>query len=187
MPLAKGHSREIISSNIKEMVKSGRPAKQAIAASLAMARKSKKMAMGGMVDDEDDGTSMMAGDPVYPKGDDSQGLSEQVMDAQEENEGLQAEKYSANDNTNSYEADDMVAGSKMAKGGLAQSELAQALGNKPDLDWINDGTGEPMGSMPDKPASLGHEMISGVPGGMGLSKEAMEALAMKKKNRRFQQ
>ena len=40
MPLKKGKSRETISSNISEMVESGHPRKQAIAASLNEARKS---------------------------------------------------------------------------------------------------------------------------------------------------
>ena len=47
MPMAKGHSRAVISKNIKEMVNAGHPVKQAIAASLATARKYKKMAFGG--------------------------------------------------------------------------------------------------------------------------------------------
>ena len=40
MPLKKGSSKAIISSNIKEMVKSGHPKKQAVAAALDTARKS---------------------------------------------------------------------------------------------------------------------------------------------------
>lgn len=40
MPLKKGKSKKIISQNIREMVKSGHPQKQAIAASLDTARKS---------------------------------------------------------------------------------------------------------------------------------------------------
>lgn len=40
MPLKKGKSKKVISSNIREMVKSGYPKKQAVAASLDTARKS---------------------------------------------------------------------------------------------------------------------------------------------------
>lgn len=41
MPLVKGKSKKIISSNIKEMIRSGYPQKQAVAASLSSARKGK--------------------------------------------------------------------------------------------------------------------------------------------------
>lgn len=40
MPLKKGKSKKTISSNIREMMHSGHPQKQAIAASLSQARKS---------------------------------------------------------------------------------------------------------------------------------------------------
>ena len=41
MPLKKGKSRAVISTNIREMVKAGHPQKQALAAALSTARKSK--------------------------------------------------------------------------------------------------------------------------------------------------
>jgi hypothetical protein len=42
MPLKKGTSKGTISSNIREMIKSGHPQKQAVAAALDTARRSSK-------------------------------------------------------------------------------------------------------------------------------------------------
>lgn len=54
MPLKSGNSHSVVSSNIKELVKSGRPVKQSIAIALANKRKFKKMAEGGLVNDDFD-------------------------------------------------------------------------------------------------------------------------------------
>lgn len=42
MPLKPGKSNKVVSNNIKEMVAAGHPQKQAVAAALSNARKSKK-------------------------------------------------------------------------------------------------------------------------------------------------
>jgi hypothetical protein len=42
MPLKKGSSRKTVSSNIREMINAGYPQKQAVAASLSNARRSKR-------------------------------------------------------------------------------------------------------------------------------------------------
>lgn len=42
MPLLKGRSKQVISSNIREMMKAGHPQKQAVAAALSKARGKKK-------------------------------------------------------------------------------------------------------------------------------------------------
>lgn len=42
MPLRAGKSKQVISSNIREMIKAGHPRKQAVAAALSKARGKKK-------------------------------------------------------------------------------------------------------------------------------------------------
>lgn len=273
MPLKKGFSPEVVSGNIKELVKSGYKPKQAVAISLAKKRKFKKMSEGGMVKEEDpyeqsqkgmrpvnmdggglvdkekqppvtqstfeqfqkgfrgenkkykggmmgyaeggevepdldedpnEGSHNVGGDmgepglPVYSKGEDREGLSDSVMLVEAMNRHLQAQKYAANQNTHDFDPDDSVSGEKMAKGGVVQGEYADTMvGNKPELEWIDDGDAEPMDSE-DKREGAGREepmhpgrmspgehAVMGDPMGMGLSVEAKEAIARKRKSRRY--
>lgn len=46
MPLKKGKSKKVISANIRELIKSGRPSKQAVAIALNQAGKKKKRMIG---------------------------------------------------------------------------------------------------------------------------------------------
>jgi hypothetical protein len=174
MPLKPGNSHEIVSSNIKEMVRSGMKPKQAIAAALSHARKSKKMAEGGLVEsqmDSDDAVGDMAGKPTYPMGDDDQGLSPNVMSQQELSDALQSSHSKAN--SVSYEAESEPSGSKLDEAGLEDEadSLHSSLGSKPSQDMSS--SVEDRSRMPS--------------GGMGLSDEAMKALAAKKARRRFVQ
>ena len=51
MPLKKGKSKKVMSENIREMMRSGHPQKQAIAAAYAQAGKSKKKKKKESMDD----------------------------------------------------------------------------------------------------------------------------------------
>jgi hypothetical protein len=162
---------------------------------MAMKRKKKMMASGGMVEESEEGnegsvnagdTEGEAGDPVYPEGSDKEGLSESVMAEQALAKGLQERRMKANDNYNEYDPyPGKQAGKEMNKGGLVQSESGQPLGNKPDLGWVDDGSEEPMSELSGHVASLAHPVVQGVPGGPALSEEAKKALADKKMKRRF--
>jgi hypothetical protein len=46
MPLKKGSSKKVVSANISELMRSGRPQRQAVAIAMSTARKSKKKSKG---------------------------------------------------------------------------------------------------------------------------------------------
>lgn len=256
MPLKQGSSSEVVGSNIKEMMRSGRPRNQAIAAALSMKRKAKKMAAGGEVEEAKPsigdeigypkGASYAKGGTLgdeihYPKGKswanggmvgsdeefddnvdpmtphkghgaertDPESVSMDEMDKEDpedyntslnENRMNSYSEVPENEVTNPNELEESArfaralrrkAGMIMnvedpdgyAMGGLVQPDHDPDMGNKPDEE-MNDGTEEPMSSMPMRPDGLEHRVMDD-PSGMGLSKEAMEAIRMKKKGRRF--
>jgi hypothetical protein len=135
----KGHSPEVVHSNIKELVRAGHDPKQAIAIALANSRKSKMMAEGGMVDDDND----------MPR--DLYEINEAAVEPPE-------------DISNPEEIAENFDMTKMAMGGMVQPMTSD----------------EPMGAKPTEsmPAMDGDKMPM-------VSKEAMEALMRKKKNRRY--
>lgn len=183
MPMKMGVKPEVVHGNIREMIKAGHPQKQAIAAALSMKRKSmKKMKDGGMIDDDmDEG----AGSDFNENA--NVGLMEhdilgKVRESSVENPEYQdAQKRLAK---HLFEASERGEHG-YAEGGLVIGEAQLPVGSKPELDWINDGTEEPMSAEPAKPASMDHAEIEGVPMGMGLSEDAKKAIEERKKKRRF--
>jgi len=202
MPLKKGHSPEVVSSNIKEMVKAGHPQKQAIAAALSMKRKYKKMAHGGELHDVDHHDekkpNVMMADGGVIREDYDEGLSsdndeqaevglmehdelgkvhegEVASPEMEEHERILARKL--------YKQSER--GEMFAHGGLVEEmDHDGALGTKPELDWIDDGDSELMSAEPAKAASLDHAQ-EGVPMGPGLPEDARKAIEERKKKRRY--
>lgn len=183
MPLKKGHSREVISHNIKEMIKAGHPQKQAIAASLANARKYKKMADGGMVVSED----MDEGLGTTDSQDAERSLNQIRIEGDYHPETIANPEHEEHDKMlaralyKKGEEDEIL---NLAMGGLVQPEHDMDMGNKPSEEMQGE-TSEPMSELEEEHAELGHPVVEGVPEGLGLSKEAMAAIADKKKRRRF--
>lgn len=166
MPIKKGFSKETVSSNIKEMVRSGHKPKSAIAASLASARKYKKMYDGGMVDDDLDQEHERGLTSLMIQGDQPPIANPEEMDMQKK---LAMNLHKEEESEEYY-----------AMGGLVEG-----MDGDEEPEVMHDGTEEPMSSMPKKPADIGHAIIEGVPMSMGLSEEAKKALAYKKKMRGY--
>lgn len=230
MPMKSGHSKEVVRSNIQEMMRAGHSQKQAVAAALHSARKSKKLMMadGGQVPVDNSKRTLgeIIGYPGFEKkkadapkpapapAEDTQNMAHGGEVSEDMDEGLsstndegaersisqlQAEGAyhpEAVENPDMQDHDRMLAkalykkGEKdemmsYAKGGLVEDDHDESgMGNIPDED-MEAVTGEPMADEPMKAEALGHSVIEGVPEGMGLSKEAMSAIAERKKRRRF--
>jgi len=165
MPLKKGKSHAVISQNIKEMVAAGHDPKQAVAAALAH---SMKYAEGGEVEGlPDEESELNRNDRELM----SQGVSfvDDISNPESQKQHLDFAKML---HKKAMEEMDMKS---YAMGGLVEEDTMDApLGNKPDEDMM-DGTEEPINVMPKKMAD----------GGMMMSDEMMQAIANKKKNRKF--
>jgi hypothetical protein len=195
MPLKKGHSAEIVSHNIKEMVKAGHPQKQAIAAAMAMKRKSMKMAKGGMVSHDYDEEAGSDWDQDAVRGlEELNELGKEQEAAIESPEHHEAEKMFAKKLWEKSEEEHMgmahggMLKHKMAHGGLVEPEHAEEEESKPELGWIDDGSEEPMEVEEHAMGAHGpdeHKIEESVPPSMGLSEEAKKAIDERKKKRRF--
>jgi hypothetical protein len=195
-PLMRGHSSKVVGNNIKELMNSGRKSKQAIAISLANARKYKKMADGGQVMDDGGMEDMpeteygMGGDDASLAKMDEKGPEDRERDIRE----LNADgNYYPDEVSNPNEQDEargfaealrrkamgVESPEAYAMGGLVEGMTDTSLGTKPDED-MRDRDEEDE----ESPSTVGKPVME-EPMGMGLSREAIEALRMKKKNRKF--
>lgn len=167
MPLMKGHSKEVVSSNIKEMMKAGHPQKQAIAAALSMARKSKKMADGGIVGNDMDsiaGTGF--GTEAERTLGELQAQAQQRPDEISNPESMSEDQMLAKALFKRAESEEL----HMAMGGLVEGSSDTAVGTKPK-EAMGAETGEPMSDLSDA----------------GMTEAQMDAIMKKKKSRRFVQ
>lgn len=85
MPLMKNGSKEAVGHNIKELRKAGHPIAQSIAISLSNQRKYKKMAMGGMVDNDAQGDSEGTVTPLVLQGEKEADNAESMGQEQSDN------------------------------------------------------------------------------------------------------
>lgn len=170
MPLIKSGKKEAVSSNIKELVKSGYKPKQAIAISLSNQRKYKKMADGGLVKegeynlDEEHETNI----PEHMIQGDQPPVANPAIEDQEKQ--LAANLHAESEKNEFYYV-----------GGLVEPES----GDEEPL-VAHDGLEDDYKT--DEPAAVEHSQISPeVPQfkPSPLSEEAKKALELKKKSRKF--
>lgn len=194
MPLMKGHSPKVVGSNIKELMKSGRPQKQAIAIALSNARKYKKMSEGGEPAEEGemDHEMMKAhGGMIHDDMDmdASSDFNENAQRSQAELQSLGESHPNDVENPEYQDAERMLAKrlfdaseeAEYAMGGLVQDGPSgdEPAGNKPSEDMA-DSTEDEMSVESSSMGSGGsaeHPII-------GLSKDAMAAIEARKKKRR---
>lgn len=141
-----------------DLVKQGYKPKQAIAKSIAMDRKAKKMSFGGMVDDDLDAEHERSLTELMIQGDQTPVANPEVLEAQQM---LASNLHKESEDEEYY-----------AMGGLVQGDTSddEPVGNKPSED-MSSTTEEPMDKKHLSPMLVGPE--------------AMAVLMEKKKNRKF--
>lgn len=175
MPLKKGTSHEVVQQNIKEMVSAGHEPKQAVAAAMAMKRKSHMMAMGGMIDPDDD-----EGLGTNNSEDAQRSLAEiQIQGNSKSQDVANPEMQEDSDHLAKalYDQAQKMEMLSFSEGGLVENEDGEN-GTEPSMEMAAE-VAEPMSAMPEKPAPLEYQLMG------GLSEEARLAIQEKKKKRRF--
>lgn len=167
MPLKHGVSSQVVSQNIKEMMKAGHKKSQAVAAALSMKRKSQKMAEGGMVEDNDlDDEHERSLNELMIQGDQPPVANPEEQDM---------EKKLAIALHNAHEKEEY-----MYDGGMVEG-----MSGNEEPEVMHSSSEEPMEEEMGHEADAGHSVIEGVPMSMALSEEAKKAIEAKKKKRQF--
>lgn len=195
MPLKMGNSHQVLKENIQELMKSGKSQKESIATALSMKRRSKKkMAEGGIVDepgyneeslDLSNASHEMREAPMSDLDENAErGLGELNDLGAEREDYVESPQFQKSERLLAKRLFAQAAREPYAEGGLVIGKKQLPTGSHPELDWIDDGTAEPMSSLPKKPGGLEHAEIEGVPQVGGLSSDALKALEEKRKKRR---
>jgi hypothetical protein len=195
VPLHKGHTHSVISTNVKELMRSGYKPKQSIAIALANARKYRKMADGGQVV-ADGGMGDIPGYEA-PMGGDDESLSKMDRKGPED---YQRDHYTLDKEANYYPSEvanpnemdeDQMFAQALKKKGMKQASPENptgfAMGGLVQGDTEED---FPVGARPEPKmgpreedehtgSTVGDPFMEN-PSGAGMSKEAMAALKKKK-------
>lgn len=159
MPLKKGKSHEVISSNIKELVKAGHDPKQAVAIALSESRK--HMSEGGLAEPE---TSDMG----------PEDYSRNIVQLDQQGDMNPAAVM----NPDYQKEDQAFADALKRMAGLAKESEGYAMGGLVEPEHDSD-----LGNKPSEEEILGKESKEVPP--LGLSAEIMDALAAAKKKRKY--
>lgn len=173
MPLMPG--KDAMRSNIREMIRSGKKPKEAIAAALAMGRK--KMAAGGMVESDDEMLSKGPEDYQSTMGELMERGNYRPQDISNPAQMDEDKRIAEALRRQTQDALGMDGMAHYAMGGLVEGEEDSDLGNKPDEDMVAD-TDEPMSAMPMKASPMEHRVPM-------LTDDAMSAIEEKRKKRRY--